>query len=73
MNVSEIRDEELLNVVGGVKGSDTEVDITQKFKELKEAAKRLGLELSTHQLEAIADKWEKNGFTLTAEEMLADI
>ncbi len=63
--------DDLENVSGG---NDNEGCLEmQKFGELKEAAKKLGKNLSLHQLEAIADEWEKNGFEPSAEEVLKNI
>lgn len=67
-----IKLDDLSGVVGGVKtGSDD--DSAKKFKELKEAARKLNLNYSNHQLEAIADKWEENGFEPSAEDFLISI
>ena len=67
-----IKLDDLAGVVGGVNtGSDD--DSSKKFKELKEAANKLNLSYTRHQLEAIADKWEENGFEPSAEDFLISL
>ena len=66
---NELSMDDLDNVVGGV---GTNANPAAKFGELKAAARKLGMDLTAHRLEAIADKWEETGFELSAEEFLAN-
>ncbi|MCR5168707.1 MAG: hypothetical protein K6C13_16060 [Oscillospiraceae bacterium] len=67
-----IKLDDLAGVVGGV-NTDSDVDYAEKFKELKEAANKLNLNYTKHQLEAIADRWEENNFNPSAEDYLTGI
>ena len=67
----ELTFDELETVVGGT-DSESGTIAESKLQELRDAAKALGKTFTPHQLEALADKWEKDGFKPSAEEFLKD-